>query len=240
MPSLALNWGTLAVEDSQGRGMPLVFLHGSGCDLADWDPVIAALPASQRTIRMDFRGHGQSSVPKAVFTITDLADDVLALADHLRIPRFVLVGHSLGGMVAMELARRSGRAAGLVLLEGWTKLTCTRAFTGDRFFGQLDPKTIADIQQKSQTTRQRFDPRLWTGFWQSVEAFNGYSVLQKARVPIWEVYGDLGRTADTQRLLEVPENPRIGWVWLAGAGHYLPTEKPQAVAEICGQAVAAM
>jgi pimeloyl-ACP methyl ester carboxylesterase len=48
------------------------------------------------------------------------------------------------------------------------------------------------------------------------------------------VYGELGKTADTNRVLGVPQKGNIRFVWLPGAGHYLPHEAPGAVAEIVG------
>ena len=108
----------MACVDSGESGTPLLFLHGTGCDLTDWASVIERLPGSQRSIALDFRGHGQSSVPTKPFTLANLADDVLHLVHAIEIQEAVLVGHSLGGMVAMEVARRSSRVIGLVLLEG--------------------------------------------------------------------------------------------------------------------------
>ncbi|MCC7203898.1 MAG: alpha/beta fold hydrolase [Phycisphaeraceae bacterium] len=242
MPTLALAWGDLAFDDHPGSGTPLIFLHGSGCDSTDWNAVLRDLPHGRRSITLDFRGHGRSATPTATFSMSDLADDALSLADHLRLNRFILVGHSLGGMVAMDLASRCDRAASLVLLEGWTRLTCTRAFTGDRFHGTLNPAAVAAIQQKLKTTRDRFTQTSggWDAFWQTVSTFDATAFLQSASIPIFEVYGDLGRTPDSQRLLAVPDNPHIQWHWLPGAGHYLPTERPQDVAALCGQAVTAI
>jgi pimeloyl-ACP methyl ester carboxylesterase len=48
----------------------------------------------------------------------------------------------------------------------------------------------------------------------------------------------MGRTAETERRLGVPPNPHIRWRWVAGAGHYLPHERPAEVAAICREAVA--
>ena len=62
-------WGEMFFCDSGGSGVPLLFLHGTGCDSADWDLVISELPREQRHITLDFRGHGQSTAPIEPFTI---------------------------------------------------------------------------------------------------------------------------------------------------------------------------
>lgn len=242
MQHLRLAWGRLAYADSGSGGLPgvagvpLIFLPGTGCDIPDWDGVIALMPAGTRCVRMDFRGHGQSDVPTQPFTLSDLGDDVLALADHLKLDRFVLVGHSLGGMAAMDLAARSERVAGLVLLEGWVRLNTTRAFEGDRHYGGLDPAAIAAIKAKHTQTLHRFSPDIWQYFWHSVEAFDAQPYLQRTAIPICHVWGSKGRADRTQCDLLIPPNRHIRLLWLPGAGHYLPHEKPGEVAQICAAA----
>ena len=67
-----MNWGEMAYLDSGDSGCPLLFLHGTGCDSSDWIAVIEELSRNLRCIALDFRGHGQSTVPTQPFTLADL------------------------------------------------------------------------------------------------------------------------------------------------------------------------
>ena len=225
-------FGGASYLDTGGTGSALIFLHGTGCEASDWEPVIERLPPSVRCVALDFRGHGKSAVPTAPFALADLAEDALRLADLLGIEEFVLAGHSLGGMAATAAARRSKRLRGLALFEGWTRLGAGgSAFDEGRFYGSLPKRAVAEIQRKSQETRRRFQPEIWRRFWNSVEAFDGYDILQSAEMPVLEAYGGMGRNASTREKLRVPPNPHIRWQWISGAGHYLPHERPAEVAE---------
>jgi pimeloyl-ACP methyl ester carboxylesterase len=237
VPLLHTKWGKLAYTDSGGPGTGLLLLHGSGCRAADWQTTVAALTAPVRVITLDFRGHGNSDVPAEAFTLTDLADDVVRLAEHCPARRLVLVGHSLGGMVAMAAAPRLPNLAGLVLLEGWTRLAAAAALGGGRHFGHLDPTTVQSIKDKAEAVYHRVGPANWATFWRSVQQFDGYDYLQQATVPIFEVYGELGRGPTTRDRLMVPDNPHVAWSWVADAGHYLPHEKPRDVAQLCMQMI---
>jgi len=69
-----------------------------------WDPQIPVSLKSFRVLRYDARGHGESSVTKGPYSIEQLAKDVLALADSLKLDRFRFCGLSMGGMIGMWLA----------------------------------------------------------------------------------------------------------------------------------------
>jgi len=223
-------------EDRGGRGIPIIFLHGTGCDSEDWAGVLAELPAGLRPIVTDFRGHGGSDTPKAVFSLGDLAADVLALVDHLRLSHVVLAGHSLGGMVALEAARWDRRIGGLLLLEGWTRLASASAFSGDRFYGALSSEAVIRIEQKGSDVRGRFDRSVWAAFWKTVEDADAFSFLEQTSVSVVEAYGSMGRCPDTEARLCVPRRPNIELKWIENAGHYLPHERPAEVAALCGYA----
>ena len=197
----------MAYRDEGTGGPPLLFLHGTGCDTSDWDGVISNLGSEGRTLRLDFRGHGDSDVPHEPFTVKDLATDVGQLMESLDLPPVVICGHSLGGMVAMEIARRPSKVAGLVLLEGWTSLAAASAFREPRFYGSLGPAAVATIQDKAQMTRARFEPSIWHGFWKSVEELDASVFLRSTRIPVTEVYGSIGRWEGTVPGLRVPANP---------------------------------
>ncbi len=232
--TLTTYWGEMAYTDSGGLGHSLLFLHGTGCDSRDWKSVIEHLPRHQRCITLDFRGHGQSSIPTEPFKLTNLADDVLHLINLLGIQEVILVGHSLGGMVAMEVAKRSSCLAGLVLLEGWTSLSSAgSAFDTGRFYGSLSQVEIKNVQRKAEETRNRFKPNVWEGFWTSVKDFDAYSYLEKACIPIYEVFGGMGKNESTEQKLRIPSNPNIQLIWVSNVGHYLPHECPESVSEIC-------
>jgi 3-oxoadipate enol-lactonase len=81
----------------------LVLSNSLGSSLAMWDAQAPALAERFRLVRYDIRGHGQSPVPPAPYTIDDVGRDVVALLDHLEIDRAHLAGLSLGGMTGMWL-----------------------------------------------------------------------------------------------------------------------------------------
>ena len=235
---LARPWGRLAFTDRRGAGVPLVCLHGTGCDQRDWLPLAQFLPGDIRLVTLDFRGHGDSAVPATPFSLSDLAEDVQALLEHLGLEWAWLVGHSLGGMVAIDALRRPERLAGLILLEGWTRLGASReAFRGERFYGALPEEARQQIAAKAERTRARCDRRVWESFWRTVQAYDGWPALAAARLPVLEVYGGMGRTSGARAALLVPDNPHIRWAWIDGAGHYLAQERPAAVARLIREAL---
>jgi pimeloyl-ACP methyl ester carboxylesterase len=108
----------LSYSDSE-TGMPVVFLHPTPLDHFYWKPLVDDL-AGIRAIVPDLRGHGSSNlggalpaggfalVPDApVLTMAQLAEDVIALLDHLVVPEAVFVGCSIGGYVLLELWRQA-------------------------------------------------------------------------------------------------------------------------------------
>lgn len=99
-PDLHLHWR----QDGDPTGHPLVFANSLGTDLRLWDQVVARLPPGLRLIRYDKRGHGLSSAPRGPYAMADLRRDLEALLDHLEIRDCVLVGLSIGGMIAQDLA----------------------------------------------------------------------------------------------------------------------------------------
>lgn len=227
-------WGEMAYSISEGNESHLLFLHGTGCDSLDWNLVIEKLPDNQAYITIDFRGHGQSSVPTKPFTLEDLANDVLLLINSIGIQNLILAGHSLGGMVAISVANRCPLIVGLVLLEGWTCLSSAgSAFDDGRFYGSLSDIKISEIQQKAIETRSRYKPDVWTSFWSSVIEYDGYNYLENASIPILEVFGEMGKNEHTEQKLRIPPNENIEIIWISNAGHYLPHECPAKVAEIC-------
>jgi 3-oxoadipate enol-lactonase len=100
-----------------GSGVPLVFLHGYPLDRTIWDTVTTMLEADFDVLAPDLRGFGASPVFPPTYALTDMAGDVLVLLNKLKLDSVVLAGHSMGGYVALALARAyPERVAGLALI----------------------------------------------------------------------------------------------------------------------------
>ncbi len=103
---------------SVGQGItPIVFLNSLGTNLHIWDAVAARFAHTQ-TVQYDKRGHGLSDAPPAPYTIRDHSSDLRALLDYLQIDRAILVGVSVGGMIALDFAAQfTQRVDALVLCD---------------------------------------------------------------------------------------------------------------------------
>lgn len=139
-------WTLRVVERGPVDGPPVVLLHGITLGAAVWPYQMARLPGlGVRVLAVDMRGHGGSAAPGAPDPQTGapplgldrLAADVAELVDALDLHRVVLVGHSMGGMVALrmmaadpDLAAGRGRVSGLVLAATTSNATRRRGLPG--------------------------------------------------------------------------------------------------------------
>jgi 3-oxoadipate enol-lactonase/4-carboxymuconolactone decarboxylase len=99
-------------------GAPVLFLHSIGTDLHVFDPQAAALARTRRVIRMDLRGHGLSGTISGPASMSDLARDAVALLDALGVRQAHVVGLSIGGRIAQQIAAEApDRVASLVLMD---------------------------------------------------------------------------------------------------------------------------
>jgi 3-oxoadipate enol-lactonase/4-carboxymuconolactone decarboxylase len=110
-------------------GVPLVLINSLGSDLRIWDEVVAPLAARHKILRYDKRGHGLSDTPPAPYTLRDHTTDLLGLLDHLHIDQAILIGISVGGMIAQDLAVwQPDRVRTLVLCDTGAKIGTTQSW----------------------------------------------------------------------------------------------------------------
>jgi pimeloyl-ACP methyl ester carboxylesterase len=131
----------------QGRGAPLLLLHGFGGCAATWDPFVARLARRHRVIVVELRGHGRSTNPGRTFTMRQSAADVLAVLDSLGLPRVRAIGISAGAMTLLHVAtRHPDRVEALVLVGGTTALgDQARAIVGAATREALPPEVVAEF-----------------------------------------------------------------------------------------------
>jgi pimeloyl-ACP methyl ester carboxylesterase len=113
----------LAVREWDGPGQPVILVHGLGLGSRAWDRVVPRLRTrGLRVVVYDQRGHGRSE-SAAAYTPAAFATDLAAVVDGLGLVRPLLVGHSLGALVALDHAAARGDCAGVVAVDGGVPAT---------------------------------------------------------------------------------------------------------------------
>ena len=125
-----VNGITLRYETEGTGKTPIVFINSLGTNLAIWDDVVPMLRGVQ-LVRYDKRGHGLSDAPPAPYAMRDHSNDLLGLLDHLEIERAVLVGISVGGMIALDFeSQHPDRVEAMVLMDTAGKIGDDQGWNG--------------------------------------------------------------------------------------------------------------
>jgi len=233
----------------RGSGPALLLVPGIPAIASDWDALAERLSGSRRVIAYDNRGSGASTVTPAPYTCAQLARDAVALLDHLDVERADVLGMSLGGMIAQELALGwPDRVNRLVL--GCTHCGLEHAARPDRDAGRafametddwaermaaLAPFAFADgvdadlldrfIEKKSRDVQ---DPEGYRGQIAAVLVHDTYDRLPQIACPTLIVTGDGDRVipgASSDALHERIPGSRLEVI--AGAGHLFFLERPE-------------
>ncbi len=239
------------------RGDPahplVVLLHGGAANVHWWEPLAAALADRFHVVCLDFRGHGDSDFPESL-AVGAFSEDLAALLADLAAPAPILIGHSLGGRVALEHAAERGGVRALVLLDvarGGTAAAgeATRRALGIRRSYRSREEAIARFRflptslAVSETRRRaiaersvaelpggrfgfKFDPR-WFGV-----PRRPLPPLHRIACPTLVVRGrESTLLSDDEALAWTEEIPGAELVVVDGAGHHVHLDQAVAVQE---------
>lgn len=253
MDMMDVNGVTLHFSDQGPKdGKPLVFANSLGTDYRLWDQIMPHLPKDLRIIRYDKRGHGLSSGPPAPYFMGDLVADLAGLLDGMNVKGAVLVGLSIGGMIAQGLAaERPDLLKAMVLSNTGAKIG-TEAIWDERMSTARKGgvEALADAQLTrwfSNDFRTNRKPEFagWrsmlTRTW--IEGFIGcsaaiaetdlYESTAQLRLPVLGIAGDDDGSTPPDMVRETTELvPGSEFRLIRGAGHLPCVEKPDEYAEI--------
>jgi pimeloyl-ACP methyl ester carboxylesterase len=169
----------LEVQDNEGNGPAIVFLHFSGANLMMWLPARPYFQSHYRLVLPDLRGHGRSDKPASGYHMDDMANDVAGVMQALGIERFSVVGSSLGAEVGLSLAAHYP--------ERLRTLVCDGALSSEygpygTWEGTLEDYEahVARQLQKMQAAPERVYP--------SVEALLEYNQASLAEIGWWNAH----------------------------------------------------
>lgn len=248
MESIHVNGIRLAYE-RRGTGTPMVLLHGYPLDHQIWDDVVPLLADTFELIIPDLRGFGGSSTVDSFYAMEDFAADIAALLDQLEIQKAAIVGHSMGGYVALAFARLyPERVTGLGLIssqvladapdrkEGRYK---SAAEVADKGIGSvvaaMTTKFTSDarLQEVAKQVMERQQPAAYIGALKAMaERVDSTPLLASLDFPVVLVHGDADALIPIDRAREVKTAvPSAHLVEISGAGHMPMMEAPQKTAE---------
>jgi 3-oxoadipate enol-lactonase len=232
-----------------GHGSPVLLIHGLGSSQRDWSRQIPALARKHRVVIYDQRGHGASSHALRAFTMRDLALDAAALIRRLGLARCHVVGLSLGGMVAFQLAvdepelvrslvivnsgpevipRNMKERAAILLRRALSRVLPMR-WLGTMIVRRLFPHP--EQQALRAEFLERFAGNHKPSYRKAMAAILGWSVsdrLEAVTQPVLAVSGDRDYTTVDRKRQYVDRLLRATLAVVENSGHATPVDQPSA------------
>jgi len=246
--------GQPIVYNVAGQGTPaLVFIHGWMCNQGFWTEQFDAFSAEHTVVTLDLPGHGASGKDRGIWTLAAYGEDVKAVIDHLGLERVILIGHSMGGPVALEAARlMPQRVIGVIgvdtfqdvswewnpeemdpfiaALEKDFPATCGD-FVTTMFLEDADPKLVERVR----TDMCSGQPEVGVALMKQFAGYDEAAALAAVHVPVRCVNSTMWPT-NVEGNRSYHEDFDV--VTMDGVDHFLMMEKPEAFDEHLRKAIA--
>ena len=229
-------------EGTIGKTMPIIFVHGAGGSSQRWSEQLLTLNGQYNTIALDLPGHGKSG-GNLLTSISDMAEFMADFVGSLSLGEFILVGHSMGGAIAQELALQDPKKVrGLILIGTGAKLRVSREILGtlaagripfrdaDHLFGSATPehKREAALREMNEVS-----PAVYLADFNACNKFDRLQAIKEIKVPCLIVVGDedvMTPVKHSQFLQANLDDSQLRII--KGTGHMCMLEKPAEVTEI--------
>ncbi|MBI3898312.1 MAG: alpha/beta hydrolase [Gammaproteobacteria bacterium] len=245
--------GTTIKYDVAGQGdTALVFVHCWTCNRSFWDAQVPYFAPNYKVVRVDLAGHGESGKQRKTYSIPAFGADVAAVVDKLDLKHVILVGHSMGGPVALEAAKRLGdRVIGVVGID--TFYTAFSFPKEKQASNEMAAKFIQPLEENFPANADKLmrsifapgaDPALVDRIAKNAGAadkavalsamrkmFDWY--VQDANMAFLNIDGRLRNINGDPKGENKPLHESV--VLIAGAGHFPAQEKPTAFNQTLGQ-----
>jgi len=242
-----------------GAGEPaLVFIHGWSCDSNYWREQLPEFGKKYTLVTVDLAGHGGTDGNRTEWSIAHFGQDVATALSAVPNKQIILVGHAMGGPVAIEAARLlKGRVIGIIGVDTFKSIgaplpskaqvdAVIKPFEAD-FIGQTRT-LVADhlfvkgahpqLAQKIAYDMSLSPPRVAVPVMRALLEYDFTEPLKDIAVPIVAINSDLGEPVNEARIRKVL--PKFRTVTLPGTGHFLMMEDPQRFNPALETEVAAM
>jgi pimeloyl-ACP methyl ester carboxylesterase len=248
VPSIATDQGSLHYEVS-GKGRPVVLLHGYQGSWGLWQPTMGFLAGAFRTYAVDFWGFGESGARRPSYAVSDFVDLVDQFMEQMGIARAPLVGHSMGGSVALLVAARyPQRITQAVVISspivgsslrffprifglrpvGW--ITHRNLWLYRRFYRTLAPRYCRDPNWANMMDRDISHVKV-EAFFASIGSLRNTDlrpILGSIEAPVLGMYGDRDNIVDPEQWKVLKESmPGAAVEHFARCGHFIMLDEPQ-------------
>ncbi|MEO7770767.1 MAG: alpha/beta hydrolase [Gemmatimonadaceae bacterium] len=235
--------------EQRGQGDPILLIHGLGSSTEDWEPQVAALEGRYTVVAYDVRGHGRTAKPSGKYTMNQFADDAAALLQHLKLGRVHVMGLSMGGMIAFQLAAdhpelvrsliivNSGPE---MILRTWKEkmaIAQRRAIVrmmGMRKWGEVLSTRLLPLPEHGAlraTFIERWARNDKAAYLRALNALVGWSVSAKLpgiTCPVLVVGADQDYTPVAFKQAYTSKMPNARLVVIPDSRHMMPVERPEA------------
>lgn len=228
--------------DISGNGdTGLVFVHGWSCDKSYWQNQAELFSDNYKVVAIDLAGHGNSGMNRKDYTMELFGDDVAAVVNHLKINKVILIGHSMGGSVILEAAKKLGnKVVGIIgvdtyqsFVDNWTSeqkdgflksfhdnfVLTTKGFVRSMFPQNADTLLVKKVADDMSSA----PPEIAVSAMRNLFYYDPVPTLQNLNLPLISINCDMYPVSIEENKKYVKD---YEVKFMKGAGHFLMLERP--------------